>query len=381
MENRNSIIPAFSAFFFLIHPIQTEAVAYIAGRTDLLATLFILLSLTVYLNERLKLAFKIVIISILYLCAILSKESSLILPALILLIYLLKNETLINLLFIQLPLVAIATFYTVLRLTVFNFQNTLNFYGTENIFTTHILVRIYTFLSTLPEYTIAIFFPLHLHPERTLPIQTSLFSLPVLTGLFILILSFIAVVIFWKKNSLISYGILWFYMTIFLSSNILIPVNAIITEHWLYTPSVGIFLIFGIIFAKITKLNKILFFLPFLLFLLFSFRTIAQNTTWRNQISLYTYILKYNPKSARVHNNLGMAYADKKDYDTAITHYQKAIKISDTYPQNHHNLANAYKEKGKYKEAILEYKKALSIDPNFAFSYKPLKELIEKYGE
>lgn len=391
-------LPFLSTLLFLIHPVQTEAVAYVAGRTDLLATFFILLGLILYLSSWPRII-RLILIPLIYLGAILSKEASIVFPALIFVIYRLRPRsptTDIDQLLLQFPLLLIASFYTVMRLTIFNFQNTLNFFSSKNMYTSDILIRIYTFLSTLPQYLILLFFPLHLQPERTTPILTSLLNFPSLIGLAVLLTSIISAFLFRKKSPLTTYGIIWFYLTIFLSSSILIPVNAIITEHWLYIPSIGIFLIFAIVLQKLFSLNvlkirilkivsdfdirisNLLQLFAISILILLSIKTFTQNTIWRNQISLYTHILKYNPKSARVHNNLGMAYADKKDFNTAFIHYQKAIKLSDTYPQTHHNLANILRTQGKEEEAIKEYKKALKIDPNFIFSYKKLEELLEK---
>ena len=43
--------------------------------------------------------------------------------------------------------------------------------------------------------------------------------------------------------------------------------------------------------------------------------------------SLYKKILKTNPNSAGVHNNLGMMYKELEEYQKAINCYEKAIQI------------------------------------------------------
>jgi len=317
---------------------------------------------------------------------------------------------------LTLCLFSITLFYTILRLTILNFQNTLNFFASDNIFTQNILFRIYTFLSTLPIYLKLIVFPINLQPERTIPIQTSFLNLSVFLGTFIVLLSALLIWKTWKKSPLIAFGILWFYITIFPSSNIIIPINALIAEHWLYTPSIGIFLVISVLisaiyhqinlnpnieirnpkqfskfeFSKIwsfefvsnfvLRASNLFFILLTCILILLSFRTITQNSIWRDQISLYEYIQTYNPDSARVHNNLGMAYSNKGKNDQAINEYKKAIQLSDTYPQSHHNLARIYAQKGMINEAIAEYKKAITLDPNFLFSYTPLIDLLKKSG-
>jgi len=72
--------------FYVVHPIHTEAVTYIAGRADLLAFLFMLLCFLLYLKNCAAKNIGIYFLMFLsYACALFSKESSLILPALLLL--------------------------------------------------------------------------------------------------------------------------------------------------------------------------------------------------------------------------------------------------------------------------------------------------------
>lgn len=47
-----SLMAFVAAFIFLLHPIQTEAVAYIAGRTELLSVFFVLLSLHLIVRQK-----------------------------------------------------------------------------------------------------------------------------------------------------------------------------------------------------------------------------------------------------------------------------------------------------------------------------------------
>ena len=49
---QNRFVPFLSAFFFTIHPLQTSAVSYIAGRADLLLTFFCLCSLSLYFESQ-----------------------------------------------------------------------------------------------------------------------------------------------------------------------------------------------------------------------------------------------------------------------------------------------------------------------------------------
>jgi hypothetical protein len=52
LSNGKKIIPFLAALIFLVHPLQTEAITYVAGRADPLSSIFLLLSLIFYINFR-----------------------------------------------------------------------------------------------------------------------------------------------------------------------------------------------------------------------------------------------------------------------------------------------------------------------------------------
>jgi len=103
--------------------------------------------------------------------------------------------------------------------------------------------------------------------------------------------------------------------------------------------------------------------------------TLRQNFIWGRATRFYPYILQYQ-ETARIHNNLAMAYADENKLSDAITHYKRAIEIADTYPQTHHNLARAYQAQGNNDMAFQEFSTALSMNPNFLVSYPNLIQLL-----
>jgi len=78
-------LPLFSGFIFLILPCHTEAVAWISGRTDVIATFFYLSSFCTYLFYKQNSKISYLLISILlFVCALFSKESVITYPFVIL---------------------------------------------------------------------------------------------------------------------------------------------------------------------------------------------------------------------------------------------------------------------------------------------------------
>lgn len=81
-------------------------------------------------------------------------------------------------------------------------------------------------------------------------------------------------------------------------------------------------------------------------------------------IETYCEILAYDFNHATAHNNLGMLYVEKGDYDKALNHYNKAIACKHDYFTAYNNRANYYFLVKDYDAAIADAKKALEIKNN-----------------
>lgn len=382
----NTFIPLLTSTLFLIHPIQTEAVSYASGRNDPLSAVFIFLTLILFFREG---RYSRLFATFFFVLALLSREPAVITPALIFIADLYKTKSFTktggNIPRLA-PLIAVVIIYFFLRLTVLNFQNTLNFYQTPTPYSTNVTFRLFTFLSVLPTYIGLLFFPKTLFIDRSAEVIRSPLNISVITSLaFIIFLGFFSLKIF-KKNPLFLFSFLWFFVA-FLPTSGIIPINGIIYEHFLYLPSIGIFLglslSFFLAFTKIKNPTVLSLFLIFLLssLLTLTVRTIMRNKDWRDPITFYTKTIENSPISARLHNNLAMALSEKGKIKEAIKEYKTAINICDCHPQTHFNLANAYLSLNRIDEAKEEYKKAIKIDPSFIKAYLSLAQILKILGE
>lgn len=364
----NTKIAFLTTTLFIVHPIHTEAVTYMSGTADPLSVFFCLVSLILYLKRKLYLSV------IFFTLGLLSKETVIIFPFLVMITDMYRHKK--NFMRI-LPFFVVSFVYFLMRLTILNFVNILNFYNEDNIYTTHISYRLFTFLKALLVYYRLLLIPLGLHMERTLPISVSLFEPLVFFSFLVLIALIVLCLDSFKKERVVFFSVSWFFISLLPMSGI-IPVNAILLEHWLYLPSIGFFVIVAFFLTKAN--NRLLYTLFIIIIIIFSIITILRNRDWRDPITFYTKTLKYAPHSARVHNNLAMAYADKGLYEQAIKEYLLAIKISDNYAETHHNLANLYLELGQIEEAIKEYKRAIELNNNFVYAHQALANLYYHLG-
>ncbi|MBD3247673.1 tetratricopeptide repeat protein [Candidatus Falkowbacteria bacterium] len=385
-----SFIPA---LMFLVHPLQTEAVSYVAGRADPLSTLFSLLAIWFYLsfrrnkqNKKANYGFCLLF----FILGILTKEQVILLPLLMMLVdwalenFSLKKDKIAAILKRTVPLFFLSAVYLVLHFTILNFKGEGDFSYHNEIYNQNILIRIFTFFKVMLSYFKLLFVPAGLHMAREVAPVLSFLSWPVLGFLLLFSLLVLICVKTWRKSKLPCLGFLWFFIILSPRMNIL-PVNRPMYEHWLYLPMVGfwlavislVFLLIGMM--KNGRLKKVVIGFLALLFaicsLQFVYLTISRNNDWQDPITFYEKNLQYTPNSFIQHNNLGMAYAEQRRFEESIAEYNKAIAIKDIYPQVHHNLANSLAALGKFDEAIEEYERALEISPLFEPSYGPLAEL------
>ncbi len=86
---KEATLALFTSLLFTAHPVQSESVAWISGRNDMLLTLFVLISTILYLQRRYLKGIKGVLAYSGYLasyaCALLTKENGVVLPLLFML--------------------------------------------------------------------------------------------------------------------------------------------------------------------------------------------------------------------------------------------------------------------------------------------------------
>jgi tetratricopeptide (TPR) repeat protein len=357
----DNLLAALCSILFVVHPIHTEAVAYISGRSDPLALLFLLLCFIFYIKyyHTERISFYILML-LTYILALLSRETSLILPLLLLLYhYYFKKKVKSN---AFLSILGIVFVYILLRITVF--RDLLAGYNTT------LLQRIPGFFVAITNYLRILFLPVDLHMEYGN--KLFYFSQPqAMLGIFILLS--LMFVIFSKRNSnkLLSFSLSWFLISLLPISN-LYPLNAYMAEHWLYIPSIGFFLILAKLICYIfrDKNFKLLAGVFAVLLVFFhSYLTIKQNSYWQEPIIFYERTLVYNPESPRIYNNLANEYNLIGKYEKAIALYEKAIELSPAYVDAYNNFAATYRDLGKQEKTIAFFEKAIAINPRYMQTY------------
>jgi tetratricopeptide (TPR) repeat protein len=369
----NHLFLAFlTSALFLVHPVHSEAITYISGRADALSSLFLLLCIIFYIKgtDTKKIVFYLVGLFS-FILALLSRESSLILPVLLILFhYAFKKRLRIKMF---LPILGVGVIYILLRLTVLSYLLP-DGSSAENIFT-----RLPGFLVAITNYTRLLLLPFNLHMQYGDKVF-NLTNFQAMLGLVILLSYLIYALRKRNQNQLLFFSTSWLFIALLPQSN-LYPINAYMAEHWLYLPSIGFFLILskGLTSLYVAKNRKILVMVLIIgLLTFYSFLTIKQNNYWREPIIFFERTLSFVPDSPEMHNNLGIAYAEADRQQEAIASYKKAIELAADHAMAYFNLGNAYSSLDRKQEAIASYKRAIELNPGYAKAYYNLAALYHE---
>jgi tetratricopeptide (TPR) repeat protein len=273
------------------------------------------------------------------------------------------------------PIICISIIYILLRATVLN--PALSYISSPST----LLQRIPGFFVAISNYIRLLFLPLDLHMEY----GDKLFNYTnpkAILGAGILIALLIYAFRKRKTNRLTTFSIYWFFIALVPVSN-LYPINAYMSEHWLYLPSIGFFLLLSHGLIGIYKLKNFKAFTAVLVIGLLAFYstlTIRQSGYWKNLEFFYERAVKYSPDSEILCINLGIRYTMSGRYKEAIDLFNRAIDIRPDFAPAYCNLGVAYGLIGKNKEAVKALEKAIELDPDFAPSYEKLSVLYYNMG-
>ena len=374
---------------FLVIPVHTEVVANVKSSDELLALLFVLLSLFQfgkYIISKNKTA--LLSGGIFFFIALFSKESTftfvLIIPAI--LFWLNQEKRTESLTIVGVTGVLGAVFLSIRHAVLGSMPNevdegTLSALNNSILATDVYLEKLGTALWMQILYLVKTIIPYSLQHDysfSTIEI-VSLLSIKGIAGLILVALLAYSAWRYRKTDPLISVGIAWYFGSLVIVSNLVFPIGATFAERFVFTPSLGLVLVlFGILKKfKLDEQPKKMYIYAFVAIVgLYAIVSIKRNSDWKDNLTLYTADYLKLENSARGNYNYGTASQQQAEISTRQrdkNHYQKeaaialerALEIYPDYWDAYNNLSLVYQGNEQYDKAVVALTKLTSNNPDY----------------
>jgi protein O-mannosyl-transferase len=385
-----------TGLLFGLHPLHVESVVWVSERKDLLCALFFLLSIITYTTYVTVLAngsrgkksnniarHKYYFLSaFFFILALMSKPMAVSLPAVLIILdwypfdRIRSFKAFLAAIIEKIPLIGFSFVSSLLTILAAKTQGALTPMELATL-----PVRVLVAGRSLLDYMGKIIWPINLLPFYAYPRNVSIVSLEYFSVATLLIVITATCMVIAKRQRL--WLAVWCYYIV-----TLMPVIGIVrvglqsmADRFTYLPSIGPFLIIGLVVAwvankkvvssKISLLMKpIGLTVAFIILISMSYLTIKQIFLWENDIKLWSYAIDRDPDGAVVcYNNRGTAYGKMGQYDKALEDLDKAIMLYPDYSDAYSNRGIIYSKIGLLDSALQSFNKAVALKPNAAEAY------------
>ena len=143
-----------------------------------------------------------------------------------------------------------------------------------------------------------------------------------------------------RKRAWLAFAILWFFLHLAPTNSLLARLD-VANDRQLYLASVGMFYAAGVVVQDLlerTNRRMLIAGVSGLLLAALGLVTVQRNQTYASQVSFWQDAASKSPSKARVANNLGYAYQQEGSLAAARAEYQRAIALDSGYWKARINL-------------------------------------------
>jgi tetratricopeptide (TPR) repeat protein len=359
------------SLLFAIHPIHWEAVSNIPGRAILLSAFFALLAFYYFcLSLEGKGGIRYRVLSwIGFALSLMSKESGGVLPLLMFsYLYFLGRKPFEPVWRWSRPLIP---FFIIEGIYI----GVRHMLGITKLFyyrsVGEAALGFVTFLRSVLTHVRLFVFPVDLQFDRSRPLFFSLWDGEALATILVFLLMAV-LFIKWRRrfSPLTLFLMSWFWIEMMPVSQCLVSIGVqpgyiSTAEHFLYSPSIGVFALAvmgGHALGQRILKTKILspwgwrvIIIGGYLYLMIM--TIQANMYSRQELAMLQRSLDLAPYNARLQVSMGLLYAKKNRFSQAEYHFRKTVEYAPDNARGRIGLGKALIDQGKYWEGIAEYEK------------------------
>ena len=381
-----------AASLFAVHPIHTEAVAWVAAVTELDVTFFYLLTFWLFLSmarPRGRISPWMKLAAVLsFALTILSKEQSLTFPLLAMVYeHFFRDDRaethwwqkvsrygdfwLMDFAYVLFRIEYLGAFAPQIQLS------RLGWYPS-----------ILSALALVGQYLGKLLWPVQLCAYYVFQKGTSVFEPRVLSGIVAFVACAMVFGLLYRRNRAVSFGFLWFFVTLAPVLDIRYLAGNVFAERYLYLPSVGFCWLVGWAGVKLWRAlaargstwRHALVAASCALGLLMAARVVARNRDWRTDVALYNQTLKVSPRATNIRENLGVVAWNHGRIDEAEKQWLIALKLNPNSPITLTNLGLVYAQRKEYQKAEDFFREAMLRKPDYTDPHLNMGSLMMDLG-
>ncbi|MBI3450431.1 MAG: tetratricopeptide repeat protein [Acidobacteria bacterium] len=363
---------------FATHPVLSEAVVSIVGRADILAAIFVLGAWR--LRDRRGISL------VLFGLGLLSKESAIVLPGLLISEDLVRGRA-------RTRLGEYAAHGGVIAVYLAARAAVLGGVHAGAITTAFVGVpfgtRLTTATSVLARYVGLLFYPRTLSADYSyaqITIETNPFAPLVLAGGAAALAAAAVALYAWRRAPVVSIGFLGFAAALFPVSNIPFGIGEIMAERLLYLPAVGFCLAAGaaldaaLVARGVRRRGVAALAVVAIPVSLFAARAWVRVQDWETPLTFCEATRAASPRSHWAHANCGTVYQNLSRLADAEAEFRRAIEIDPGDAGTYVLLGNVHEAQGRLPEAIGANSEAARRNPRDADALNNLGRLLAATG-
>ncbi len=346
------------AALFAVHPVISQAVAWVPGRNDSLLAVFALASIISFINYRehgrtlwaalhifflvlalftKETAVMVIIVCMLYVCLIGPRKMS--------------GSARLSLL---LAWAFVVLAWLALRQVALVATMEANVHG--------ITMSIIRSMPAIIQFAGKVLFPFNLSVFPTIPDTTFISGYASILAITVLLALSSG-----KRMRYVIFGLLFFLA--FLFPSLIRPTPECILdfqEHRLYLPIVGLMIVLmEIDLVKRLDLRKMAAILPLVsIFIVFSVVNVAHSGNFKDRFTFWKNAVETSPNAPFVRMSAGFAYQMAGRLEEAEREYRNALRLDPMIYGARLKLGFLYREKKALKEAEAEFKKHIAVEPS-----------------
>ena len=362
------------AAVFALHPVQTETIAWLVGRKDLLAGIFVVAGVVLWLRAD----GRVRNLALSVLCMMLacwSKSTAIVFPGLLLLLSLFgqgaRRQQHRGVLW--LALIAGAAVVAATSMAVGQQMGFLAERRGEGL-----LELMWVQCWMFSHYLLSFAWPVELsvlYAEPSVPVR---FGAADFGPVFLCLVIVVAVLLAWRPRPLVALGLSWFVIAQLPTSQ-LVPLQNLVADRYLFLPSMGLVLALGALLpVGRFGAHKTLWVGMALLLIILGLQSRQRCEVWQDSVQLWTDVASRNPDLGRGHAALAGALWAAGREGEAATVIEQALSRLPRDPMLLESSGLQLMRQGRDEEAERAFRSALRGDPRLRRAANNLALLLHR---